>query len=199
MPYKPKKPNRPDDSRWAQQALPQWKPILTLWWAIGILGTCSVVCLVLGILILQRSQQLGVYRVVYDAPTALDAKQPDGSVDYLSKCHLSSLSDANSFSGKHTCFVNITLQKDMIGRATVYYEIDPFYQNHRRMVISQMPKQYTGDWQPSSGTSACDPLEAVTSIMCISTVCESNQTKRKYRALYPCGLVANTMFNDIFW
>ncbi|OQR95099.1 protein kinase [Achlya hypogyna] len=190
-------PNRPDDSRWSQQTLPMWKPILTLWWSIGILMTCAAACLVLGILVYRGSTELSVYRVVYDGPGAIAANQEGGSVARLSNCHLASLADANSFSGARTCFVTIKLEKDFAADGHLFYELDPFYQNHRRLVASQQPSQLLDIWtQDSYGTTECEPLISATSDVCFGSVC--NGTVRE-RELYPCGLVANTMFNDIFW
>ncbi|EQC26241.1 hypothetical protein SDRG_15902 [Saprolegnia diclina VS20] len=189
--------NRPDDSRWSQQTLPTWKPILTLWWTIVILFASAIGCLVLGILICRSSSQLSVYRVLYDGPDQLDATQEDGSVAHLSNCHVSSPADANSFSGQHTCYVTIRVTKDFVSDGHLYYELDPFYQNHRRLVASQEPSQLMDIWAANAlGTTNCDPLVMVTSTACFGTVCNGSE---QLRQLYPCGLVSNTMFNDIFW
>ncbi|KAG9408273.1 Cell cycle control protein 50A [Aphanomyces cochlioides] len=194
--------HRPDDSKFTQQTLRVWKPILTLQWAIGVLSLGAIVCLILGGLVLQRSSNMSLYRVLYDAGSksngvAPTAVQSGGKVAYLEKCHLGSPQDANSFSGSKTCFVTVTLDRDIVGDTIVFYELAPFYQTHRRYMTSQVLQQYMGGWSPGDSTSDCDPVLASPSTqLCNGTTCFGANKSRQH---YPCGLVANTMFNDIFW
>ncbi|KAF0774247.1 hypothetical protein AaE_002053 [Aphanomyces astaci] len=197
----PKAKNCPDASKFTQQNLPVWTPILTLRWSVAVLLLGTIVCLTLGGLVLQRSRNMSVYRVVYDGPSSatavVESEQSGGTVVHVSKCHLASPHDANSFSGSKTCFVTITLQRDIAGDTLVFYELSPFYQNHRRYMTSQLPQQYMGGWQAGDTTTACDPvLTSPDSLLCNGTVCYGANVSRQH---YPCGLVANTMFNDIFW
>lgn len=65
-----------------------------------------------------------------------------------------------------------------------YYRLTNFYQNHRRYVKSFQADQLRGE-AVSNGTidtSPCDPL----------------RLDDRGRAYYPCGLIANSMFNDTF-
>ena len=65
----------------------------------------------------------------------------------------------------------------------MYYRLTNFYQNHRRYVQSLDLNQLKGD-AVSYGTlkgGTCDPLDV-------------NETAKK--PFYPCGLIANSMFND---
>jgi hypothetical protein len=64
----------------------------------------------------------------------------------------------------------------------MYYKLTNFYQNHRRYVKSRSDAQLRGD-NPAQLTS-CEPLE---------TYPTTNGKK-----LYPCGLIANSYFNDTF-
>ena len=59
----------------------------------------------------------------------------------------------------------------------LYYRLTNFYQNHRRYVKSFDAGQLSG--QNNSPLSGCPPLDV-----------QSNKT------IYPCGLIANSMFND---
>jgi len=79
---------------------------------------------------------------------------------------------------QHT--VNITIQSHMAAPVFVYYKLTNFFQNHRRYVKSRSDPQLHGDGYTSS-ISSCDPLE----------------TQGTY-SLYPCGLIANSFFNDTF-
>jgi len=76
--------------------------------------------------------------------------------------------------------VNITIDSHMAAPVFVYYKLTNFFQNHRRYVKSRSDPQLHGDGYGSS-LSSCDPLETI-----------NKQT------LYPCGLIANSFFNDTF-
>jgi len=67
----------------------------------------------------------------------------------------------------------------------VYYELDGFHQNHRRYVKSRSNGQIEGRDEPTithADLKSCDPAV------------EGDQE----RPLYPCGLVAHSVFNDSF-
>jgi hypothetical protein len=67
----------------------------------------------------------------------------------------------------------------------IHYEISNFYQNHRSYAFSRDDYQLTGQSDPSKQSDvdaeACSPL---------------NKLGNTY--LNPCGMIANTFFNDIF-
>jgi LEM3 (ligand-effect modulator 3) family / CDC50 family len=64
----------------------------------------------------------------------------------------------------------------------LYYRLTNFYQNHRRYVKSLDTSQLNGDFisNDTIGSSACDPLKL----------------DKNGKAYYPCGLIANSLFND---
>jgi len=76
--------------------------------------------------------------------------------------------------------VNITISDDMTAPVFMYYKLSNFFQNHRRYVKSRSDPQLHGDGYDAS-LSSCDPLET-----------QGSET------LYPCGLIANSFFNDTF-
>jgi len=67
-----------------------------------------------------------------------------------------------------------------------YYQLTNFYQNHRRYVKSFDQDQLMGQFRSNDtiSSSDCDPLktDAATG-----------------KAYYPCGLIANSLFNDTFF
>mmetsp|Transcript_17628 Transcript_17628/g.23218 ORF Transcript_17628/g.23218 Transcript_17628/m.23218 type:complete len:379 (+) Transcript_17628:141-1277(+) len=77
------------------------------------------------------------------------------------------------------CNVTFTLDKDMDGPVYVYYHLTNFYQNHRRYVKSLSSDQLRGLTLIGSDDD-CDPL-----------------THNGSYALNPCGLIANSLFNDV--
>jgi hypothetical protein len=72
---------------------------------------------------------------------------------------------------------------DMAAPVYFYYKLTNFYQNHRRYVKSRSDPQLRGDDNPD--TTNCDPLE--------------KNGASPARTYYPCGLIANSMFNDQFY
>ena len=67
----------------------------------------------------------------------------------------------------------------------LYYQLSNFYQNHRRYVKSFDQDQLSGHFRSNTSISGsdCDPLQL------------DPDTGKAY---YPCGLIANSLFNDTF-
>lgn len=87
----------------------------------------------------------------------------------------------------------------MEGPIYVYYQLDNFYQNHRRYVASRSDAQLRGD--PTASTSDCEPMETrseVTKYDSTTATPISTDQDKEYK-LNPCGLIANSLFNDIIW
>nr|CCA17091.1 protein kinase putative [Albugo laibachii Nc14] len=195
--------NRPANTKWRQQTLPKWEPMLSL--PLTIL-TCLLIglsCMALGLLILAASESNLSHRIQYDAGSDTNfsdrrgamPQQKDGSVLNITNCLLDHSEEANSFHANHTCFVNITLQHTILDQAYIFYELEGFYQNHRRFMSSVMRTQFTDEWRPGMSTN-CAPLVSAQSSYCFEGICDPEVRNRE---LFPCGIVANTMFNDIFW
>lgn len=78
------------------------------------------------------------------------------------------------------CNVTIKAKHKMNAPTYVYYEVANFYQNHERYMTSRSTAQLLGRNKKKSDLSDCSPLK-----------------KNGSKVLSPCGLVANTMFNDV--
>ncbi|WEW61852.1 alkylphosphocholine resistance protein lem3 [Emydomyces testavorans] len=82
------------------------------------------------------------------------------------------------------CSLIFNLPNDIGPPVYFYYRLSKFYQNHRRYVKSLDLDQLKGK-ALSNGTiksSSCDPL----------------RLSPEGKAYYPCGLIANSLFNDTF-
>ncbi|KAL8469351.1 hypothetical protein ACS0TY_032250 [Phlomoides rotata] len=79
------------------------------------------------------------------------------------------------------CNRTLMVRKRMKQPIYVYYQLDNFYQNHRRYVKSRSDQQLrnTGD---ERDTSACDPED----------------TTPDGQPIVPCGLIAWSLFNDTY-
>lgn len=85
----------------------------------------------------------------------------------------------NTYNANHNCTITLTVPRDMNPPILIYYELDNFYQNHRSYYTSKDEAQMRGD-TTSADDLLCSPLHKLGDI-----------------TLNPCGLTANTMFNDI--
>lgn len=111
------------------------------------------------------------------------------------------------------------LENTIKGPIYVYYQLDNFYQNHRRYVKSRDNEQLYGMYKDAADLSTCDPI--VNNSQLWPDQQYSNATKLKawiagdvlppvpekeadYPALplelpaVPCGLVAKSIFNDTY-
>lgn len=81
----------------------------------------------------------------------------------------------------NVCTLQFSLPNDIGPPVYLYYRLTNFYQNHRRYLKSLDTSQLEGDALSNStiGGSACDPLKTINGV-----------------AIYPCGLIANSIFND---
>ena len=82
------------------------------------------------------------------------------------------------------CSIQFEIPDDLKPPVLFYYRLTNFYQNHRRYVKSLDTDQLLGHAVPANtiGSSACDPL----------------RNDKNGKPYYPCGLIANSLFNDSF-
>lgn len=88
-------------------------------------------------------------------------------------------------SDTNICTLQFSIDNDLKPPVLFYYRLTNFFQNHRRYVKSFDADQLKGVARTSDqiAHSDCDPLRV------------DNATKLPY---YPCGLIANSIFNDTF-
>ncbi|CAI2351351.1 unnamed protein product [Caenorhabditis sp. 36 PRJEB53466] len=79
-----------------------------------------------------------------------------------------------------TCELHISLDRNFDGDVYLYYNLDNYYQNHRRYVKSRNDQQYLGDL---TNVKDCGPFDY-------------DPTTKK--PIAPCGAIANSIFNDTF-
>lgn len=79
------------------------------------------------------------------------------------------------------CTLVIEVKENMTAPVLIYYKIDNFHQNHLDYVVSRDDKQLLGSLDQDALSAAnCEPLNKLGNI-----------------TLNPCGLMANTFFNDV--
>jgi hypothetical protein len=104
------------------------------------------------------------------------------------------------------------VDEDMDGPVYFYYQLDNFYQNHRRYVKSKSSDQLKGNKiSESSAELDCDPvvymddlgftaktLNEISKKYGLDHVWTQAEAEDKNEIAYPCGKIAQTFFNDTF-
>ena len=86
----------------------------------------------------------------------------------------------------------------------VYYQLDRFYQNHRRYVKSRSNKQLIGTWMTTDELKdECTPIITNDDVGRYYAVQNPDDPNNRVKLdpndpAYPCGLVAKSLFNDTF-
>uniref|UniRef100_A0A7S2WPH8 Cell cycle control protein 50A n=1 Tax=Eucampia antarctica TaxID=49252 RepID=A0A7S2WPH8_9STRA len=140
-----------------------------------ILDPVWVICtyIILGIIFIPVGLKINS---IADGVSELSQKY-DSHDDTTLDCHIGDNTNTNK-----TCTVSFVTKDDMEPPILVYYEIKNFYQNHRKYITSRDDKQlfgYVGD-RTKQSKDLCSPLDQLGNI-----------------SISPCGLIANTLFNDV--
>ena len=159
------------NSKFKQQKLPGWRPVPTITSTTIIFFCFGIVFIILGIIILIFSNKIEEISFRYD--------------DYCKD--------------KNPCIVPLQVKNDMEKNIMVYYQLDGFYQNHRRYVKSKSDDQLNGkdiSYQAMKDSQDCDPVitneemgkaESITGTPLVND-----------EVAIPCGLIAKSFFNDNF-
>lgn len=161
-----KRPN--SESKFLQQALPACKPLLTPPWVVTIYMLIGAIFIPIGVFTLLASRR--VVEIVYRYDNSCVPSQ------YLDK-----VSFIRDITANKTCIRNLTVPHHMKQPIFVYYELDNFYQNHRRYVKSR------SDTQLLKGDKATDTKN-----------CKPEQNLLNGSLITPCGLIAWSLFNDTY-
>ncbi|KAI8370777.1 CDC50/LEM3 family [Choanephora cucurbitarum] len=198
----PKKSRRPVDGPFRQQKLPAWQPVLTprtvipalfvigfifipigglLYWNSGLVSelmidytTCSQYT---EPIYLDRTK----YTIEFSSDLDIDSIEPpafhvENATDFLDP----TWKNPNNLSIQR-CILDFTVPESMKGPVFMYYRLTNFYQNHRQYI-----KNYDADQLSGEKVSAST----------LDTNCGPLGTLANGLAIYPCGLIANSMFND---
>lgn len=204
-PNKPdkKKSRRPPNTAFRQQRLKAWQPILTPKTVLPLFFAIGIIFAPIGGLLLYASSQVQEIRLDYttcskDATNKL-SPMPDDNVFSAFK----DMSRWNAPQWKVTqqnitydgvtkayplCTLQFSIPEDLKPPVLFYYHLTQFYQNHRRYVNSFLDKQLKGDavdFATINGSN-CKPLA------------HGLDAQNQPKPIYPCGLIANSMFNDTF-
>ncbi|KAJ0611740.1 putative CDC50/LEM3 family protein [Helianthus annuus] len=154
--------------QFTQQSLPACKPVLTPAWVIGTFFLMGVIFIPVGLISLHASQSVTEIVDRYDIDCVPDTFK-NNKVAYIKNA-----------STPKSCHRYLKVDKPMKAPIYIYYQLDNFYQNHRRYVKSRSDDQLLHGLGYNK-TSSCEP-----------------QAFENGLPIVPCGLVAWSLFNDTY-
>eukprot|EP00252_Welwitschia_mirabilis_P012824 TRINITY_DN2835_c0_g1_i1.p1 TRINITY_DN2835_c0_g1~~TRINITY_DN2835_c0_g1_i1.p1 ORF type:complete len:356 (+),score=41.52 TRINITY_DN2835_c0_g1_i1:433-1500(+) len=162
---------RPKYSRFTQQELPACKPLLTPRWVITTFLIISAIFIPIGVVSLVASNR--VVEIVDRYETDCIPRQYRNSKD-------AKLSYIRNSSIPKDCVRTLMVPKHMKAPVYIYYQLDNYYQNHRRYVKSRSDSQLM-KVSSENDTDSCKP-----------------EATNDHGPIVPCGLIAWSLFNDTY-
>ena len=159
------------NSKFKQQKLPGWRPVPTITSTTIIFFCFGAVFIILGVIILVFSNKIEEISFQYDEVCK----------------------------GKTTCNIVLKVENEMKKNIMVYYQLDGFYQNHRRYVKSKSDSQLNGKdvtYEEMKDSQDCDPV--ITNKDMGKTMSITGKALNPDAVAIPCGLIAKSYFNDNF-
>jgi len=206
-PEKKVKNRRPANTAFRQQRLKAWQPILTPKTVLPLFFAIGIIFAPIGGLLLYASAQVEEIVIDYttcanDAPVGSTPQPiPSSNYNHYFKTDTSPGEEPSwnrsavdqvirtyppGGAKVNTTVCSLEFQiPDTIGPPVLfYYRLTNFYQNHRQYVKSLDSNQLLGVAESNSTISSgyCTPLTL----------------NAEGKAYYPCGLIANSLFNDTF-
>ncbi|XP_073149692.1 putative ALA-interacting subunit 2 [Henckelia pumila] len=151
-----------------QQNLPACKPVLTPQWVVSILFVVGVIFIPVGLVFLHASQSVVelVYR--YDTECVPEPFRSN-KFAYITDSSITK-----------NCSKYLKIRKHMKAPIYIYYQLDNYYQNHRRYVKSRSDQQLLHGLEYKDLRS-CAPEDIHHGLPVV-----------------PCGLIAWSVFNDSY-
>lgn len=196
------KSRRPKEDDFTQQHIAAWNPVLTPKAVLPLYLLVAAVFVIVGGCLLAASSKVSEITIYYQnctsaAPTG-DVWEDMSSNDYITIFsknktfnvapqwrYVADPNDDAEESG--TCQIRFTTAQDLPSNIYVSYLLENFAANHRRYVLSFSEDQIRGK------RASYSDIHDTPGINC--KVLARNSEDKIY---YPCGLIANSMFNDTF-
>ncbi|KAI9276697.1 CDC50/LEM3 family [Phascolomyces articulosus] len=197
------KSKKPANTAFKQQRLKAWQPLLTPKTVLPTLFAVGIVFAPIGGLFLYASDTVNEITIDYTSCiTATESVQPLSDDLYTYTFTSENTTDIRAPSIQLTqessyltgqaapagetiprCKITFSIPMELHPPLYLYYRLTNFYQNHRKYVKSLSYNQLNGEQLTAGDADAsCAPVG----------------TAPDGKIYYPCGLIANSMFNDSF-
>jgi hypothetical protein len=189
------KSRRPPNTAFRQQRLKAWQPILTPKTVLPLFFCIAVIFAPLGGLLLFASNQ--VQEIILDYSHCQDMAPTSGFENMPSNFVRSQVFSGGKMpsnppqwklvqnDGNNTCVVQFEIPTEMGNPVFMFYRLTNFFQNHRRYVQSFDEDQLNGKAVSNTSLKSSDDCKPLT-------------LAPNGLPYYPCGLIANSYFNDTF-
>jgi hypothetical protein len=155
------------NSKFKQQKLPSWRPVPTITSTTLTFLFFGIAFIVIGIVVISFSNKIVEKSVQYD----IDCKN------------------------NTNCELPLKITEDMEGTIMVYYQLNNFYQNHRRYVQSKSSNQLLGQHMSVADLKTeCDPIVTMADLGLDKSY--DGVPIPATEPANPCGLIAKSLFND---
>ncbi|GME89838.1 hypothetical protein B5S28_g4254 [[Candida] boidinii] len=200
QPEEKKKSHRPAENAFRQQKLKAYHPILTPKTIIPLLLAIAVVFIPLGAGMLYGANRVEELVIDYtycesNASTNAFSDIPEEYYDYYFHTPMTitpkwkySINESETYEDERgLCEIQFQIPNDIGPSVYLFYRLKNFYANHRRYVKSFSEDQL-------HGTAASLSLIKDT----VGQNCEPLSTDENGKKIYPCGLIANSLYNDTY-
>ena len=154
--------------KFKQQKLPAWRPVPTITSTTITFVSFGVIFIIIGIIILIDSNKIHEVSIRYDT----ECKEINTQ-----------------------CETKIEIDKKIEKDVMVYYQINNFYQNHRRYVKSKSDDQLKGksvSLKSIKDSGDCDPVITNSDMGVTESI--TGKTLDPNDVAVPCGLIAKSFF-----
>ncbi|KAI5918885.1 LEM3 family, partial [Camillea tinctor] len=202
---------KPSDGSFAQQRMKAWEPTYTPKAALRFFLILGIIFTPLGGWLITENSKVKEIRLDYTYCHAIpqyDTFQLIPSENYFTTFNSASSNDSGprwkrsnqtiTYDGvtkNYTlCTLEFSVPENLDPPIFFYYRLSNFYQNHRRYVKSFNKDQLEGSSVGinSIRSSDCQPLAVSTN----ASLAQGDPSRESI--IYPCGLIANSYFNDTF-
>jgi LEM3 (ligand-effect modulator 3) family / CDC50 family len=189
------KSRRPPNTAFRQQRLKAWQPILTPKTVLPLFFCVAIIFAPIGGLLLYASDQVQEISIDYSNCASAPTSFEDIPSQYVSQSFKTKSTQAPLWKQEPVpagsisdfrCVLQFDIPNDIGPPVYMFYKLTNFYQNHRRYVQSFDEDQINGKVVSAASLNSngdCKPL-----------IVNDDGIP-----IYPCGLIANSRFNDTFY
>ncbi|CAH6720445.1 alkylphosphocholine resistance protein Lem3p [[Candida] jaroonii] len=196
----PTKSNKPGNNAFRQQRLKAYNPVFTAKMVVPLLLVIALIFIPLGAAMWLASHRIEDFAIDYSHCELLANRNtfteiPDEYLQYNLKnknwakpqWKLATDEDQDFEDERNVCQIQFNLAEGLKAPIYLFYRLEKFHANHRRYVISFSEEQIIGH-------AASEDTVKHTS----GQNCQPMSTNDDGKIIYPCGLIANSLFNDTF-
>lgn len=193
------KSKKPTDNAFNQQRLKAYNPVFSARMVIPLLIVIGVVFVPLGAAMWLASHRIEDFAIDYShceilanhdtwTPIPQQYLQYNLKQQYKTPVWKLATNESQQFEDeRNVCQIQFSTPSDLKAPIYLFYRLEKFYANHRRYV-----KSYSEDQIIGKAASAHDVKHAV------GQNCEPLSWDKNGKIIYPCGLIANSLFNDTY-